>query len=384
MKATHKPDVAKTKKEKSAADSVQVIDIEAQYLQDLAEEEAGDYVEDDFDDGGEEFAWGGMRDFAAGVDFAPAPDLSDIHLQLVDADCGERMDKVLARLLPQFSRSRVQTWMEEGHVLVDGKPVKPRQLAVGDETVLVRPQSEPQHHAFAPEDIALEVVHEDESLLVIHKAAGLVVHPGAGNWSGTMLNGLLQRWPDLCNVPRAGIVHRLDKDTSGLMVVAKTLEAHTDLVRQLQARSVKREYFALVWGKPYVQGTVDKAMGRHPRERIKMATSTHASAKPAITHYQRLACGELDGRPVSLLRCSLQTGRTHQIRVHMAAIGFPLVGDALYGKSHLVQVFPRQALHAKRLGLIHPADGENEEWEVDLPQDMQDLLARAGITEWEE
>jgi 23S rRNA pseudouridine1911/1915/1917 synthase len=218
-------------------------------------------------------------------------------------------------------------------------------------------------------------------MLVVNKNAGLVVHPGAGNWSGTLLNGLLYRYPNLMGVPRAGIVHRLDKDTSGLMVIAKTLAAHTDLVRQLQARSVTREYFALVWGKPFVAGTVDAAMGRHPKERIKMAVSQHPSAKPAVTHYQRIAGGVLDGRPVSLLQCKLETGRTHQIRVHMASLGFSLVGDALYGKPHLTHIFPRQALHAKRLGLLHPDTGEDCFWEVELADDFIALLARAGITE---
>src|SRR6185437_8701720 len=166
----------------------------------------------------------------------------------------------------------------------------------------------------------------------------------------------------------------------GLMVVAKTLEAQTDLVRQLQARSVKREYLALVWGQPRVAGKVDAAIGRHPRDRIKMAVSENATAKPAVTHYERLATGVLDDKPVSLVRCQLETGRTHQIRVHLQSIGFALVGDSLYGKQHLAAYFPRQALHAYRLGLIHPASDEEMEWEAPLPQDMADLLARAGIT----
>lgn len=342
--------------------------------------------EDIFDDEEEELEISFSGDsFAAGVDFRTAPDLSPIQLHLVEADCGERLDKVIARMVPQYSRSRLQTWMEEGHILVDGAPAKPKQVAYGDETVLVQPQPEPQHHAFAPQEMALDIIFEDDVMLVVNKQAGLVVHPGAGNWSGTLLNGLLHRNPQLTGVPRAGIVHRLDKDTSGLMVIAKTLASHTDLVRQLQARSVKREYFALVWGKPHVNGTVDAAMGRHPKERIKMAVSNHASAKPAVTHYKRLASGVLDGRPVSLLQCSLETGRTHQIRVHMASLGFSLVGDALYGKPHLAHIFPRQALHAKRLGLLHPNSFEDCEWEVDLADDFVALLARAGIEQedWE-
>jgi 23S rRNA pseudouridine1911/1915/1917 synthase len=180
-------------------------------------------------------------------------------------------------------------------------------------------------------------------------------------------------------VPRAGIVHRLDKDTSGLMVVAKTLIAHTNLVRQLQARSVKREYLALVWGTPNVSGRIEAAVGRHPRDRIKMAVSEAPSAKPAITHFTRLASGALDRRPVSLMRCQLETGRTHQIRVHMQSIGFALVGDALYGKQHLTTVFPRQALHAQRLGLVHPVSGETMEWSAGVPTDFSTLIADASI-----
>ncbi|MGZ3157901.1 MAG: RluA family pseudouridine synthase, partial [Burkholderiaceae bacterium] len=225
----------------------------------------------------------------------------------------------------------------------------------------------------------LSIVHEDGAIIVLNKPADLVVHPAAGNWSGTLLNGLLHHYPPLTGVPRAGIVHRLDKDTSGLMVVAKTLEAHTDLVRQLQARTVKREYLALVWGTPQASGTIDASIGRHPRDRIKMAVSENLTAKPAITHYQRVATGALDGRPVSLMRCQLETGRTHQIRVHMLSIGFPLVGDALYGKAHLVPVFPRQALQARRLGLLHPVSGKECEWEVPLAADFADLLVRAKI-----
>jgi 23S rRNA pseudouridine1911/1915/1917 synthase len=249
----------------------------------------------------------------------------------------------------------------------------------GDETIVMQPQATPDEQAFKPEPMALPIVHEDNDILVINKPAGLVVHPGAGNWSGTLLNGLLHHLPSIAQVPRAGIVHRLDKDTSGLMVVAKTLEAQTDLVRQLQARSVKREYLALVWGSPLLNGKVDAAIGRHPRDRIKMAVVDNAGAKPALTRFQRLAAGMLDSRPVSLLRCQLETGRTHQIRVHMQALGFPLVGDALYGKPHLAAVFPRQALHAWRLGLIHPRSRQACEWMAPLPEDFAGLIARAGI-----
>ena len=307
--------------------------------------------------------------------------LAPLTLHLTPEACGQRLDKVVAGHVPQFSRSRLQTWFDGGHVLVDGKPARGKDTAYGDETVVVHPQSAPEDTAYTPEAIALNIVYEDEHIMVVNKPAGLVVHPGAGNWSGTMLNGLLHHAPQLANVPRAGIVHRLDKDTSGLMVVGKTLAAQTDLVRQLQARSVKREYLALVWGTPQAGGTIDAPISRHPKDRVKMAVSNNFSAKPAITHFQRLETGMLDRRPVSLVQCQLETGRTHQIRVHMESLGFALVGDAVYGKRHLTPVFPRQALQARRLGLVHPATGEALEWVVPLADDFAALIAEAGIAE---
>ncbi|NHZ32473.1 MULTISPECIES: RluA family pseudouridine synthase [Massilia] len=326
-------------------------------------------------------------DDEAGDEYVPAAtgiDLSPIHLELTPDACGHRLDKVIAGLVPQFSRSRLQLWFEAGHVLVDGKPARGKDTAYGDETVVILPQSAPEDEAYTPEAMELNIVFEDEHIIVINKPAGLVVHPGAGNWAGTLLNGLLHHCPQLAGVPRAGIVHRLDKDTSGLMVIGKTLAAQTDLVRQLQARTVKREYFALVWGTPQLSSTIDASMGRHPKDRVKMAVSTNFSAKPAITHYQRIATGMLDRRPVSLVQCQLETGRTHQIRVHMLSIGFALVGDAVYGKQHLTPVFPRQALQARRLGLVHPASGEDMEWIVPLADDFAELIERAGIPEPEQ
>jgi 23S rRNA pseudouridine1911/1915/1917 synthase len=304
---------------------------------------------------------------------------SPIVLKLTSDVCGGRLDKVLSTLVPEYSRSRIQQWIEGGHVTVDGQIVRGKATVFGDETVVVLPQAAPEEQAFKPEQMALSIIHEDAAILVIDKPAGLVVHPGAGNWSGTLLNGLLHYFPSIAGVPRAGIVHRLDKDTSGLMVVAKTLQAHTDLVRQLQARTVKREYLALVWGAPHINGKVDAAIGRHPRDRLKMAVLENATAKPAVTHFQRLGSGSLGARPVSLMRCQLETGRTHQIRVHMQSIGFPLVGDAVYGKPHLASAFVRQALHAYQLGLIHPTSGKACDWDARLPQDFTDLLAQAGI-----
>jgi 23S rRNA pseudouridine1911/1915/1917 synthase len=293
-----------------------------------------------------------------------------------------RLDKAVSLLVPQYSRSRLQQWFESGDVTIDGVPARAKTTAFGDETIVIRPQAAPGDLAFTPEPMPLSILHEDAAILVIDKPAGLVVHPGAGNWSGTLLNGLLHHYAAIAGVPRAGIVHRLDKDTSGLMVVAKTLQAQTDLVRQLQARTVKREYLALVWGLPQITGKIDAPIGRHPRDRIKMAVSDHASAKPAVTHYERLATGAIDGRAVSLLRCRLETGRTHQIRVHMQSLGHPLVGDPVYGgkarkgsgATMQLATFPRQALHAHRLELMHPQHGQRMGWEAQLPEDMSNLL----------
>jgi 23S rRNA pseudouridine1911/1915/1917 synthase len=309
------------------------------------------------------------------------PDFSAITLALGPEHCGQRLDKVVATLVPQFSRSRLQQWFDAGHITVDGKAARGKDTAYGDETIVVEPQPAPEDTAYTPEAMVLDIVHEDDAIIVVNKPAGLVVHPGSGNWSGTLLNGLLHHCPQLVAVPRAGIVHRLDKDTSGLMVVGKTLAAQTDLVRQLQARSVKREYLALVWGTPRPYGTIDTAIGRHPKERTKMAVSNSPLAKPAITHYELLETGELDRRPASLVQCRLETGRTHQIRVHMQSIGYSLVGDAVYGKPHLQTFFHRQALQARRLGLSHPVTGEHMEWVVPLADDFAELLLRAGIVE---
>ena len=290
---------------------------------------------------------------------------------------GLRLDQVLAKFLPEYSRSRLQEWIAQQQVKVDGEFATAKQKVWGGETLEVLPQAHPAEQPHRAEDIALDVVYEDDALLVIDKPVGLVVHPGSGNWEGTLLNALLHHAPQLEGVPRAGIVHRLDKDTSGLLVVAKTLTAQTNLVRQLQARSVKREYLALVYGELRHGGTVDELIGRHPAQRVKMAVVE--SGKPATTHYQI----EEQFPSCTLLRCRLETGRTHQIRVHMAHIGHPLVGDRTYLKGaqkcvpqlrELLNGFPRQALHATRLALEHPVSGETMEWQAQLPQDMQQLL----------
>ena len=283
-----------------------------------------------------------------------------------------RLDQTLARLLPQHSRSRLQGWIRAGQVSIDGTATDDTKRKMrGAEQIAIQTAAEPAQLAQQAEEIPLQVVYEDDALLVIDKPAGLVVHPGSGNWSGTLLNALLHHAPQLKGLPRAGIVHRLDKDTSGLLVVAKTPEAQTHLVRQLQARSVKRLYLALVAGKVARDGTVDAPLGRHPVQRTKMAVV--ARGRAARTHYRVIE----RFKNTTLLECALETGRTHQIRVHLTSIGHPLIGDPTYGKrTSMVPLadFKRQALHAWRLGLIHPQSGETLEWEAAMPQDFADLL----------
>lgn len=297
-----------------------------------------------------------------------------MQAQMPVALAGLRLDQALAKLFPEHSRNRLQHWAREGRVSLDAVPATdPKRKVSGGEQVEVRPLIE-EDKANKAEDIALNLVYEDATILVVDKPAGLVTHPGSGNWSGTLLNALLHHAPQLEQIPRAGIVHRLDKDTSGLLVVAKTLEAQTNLVRQLQARTVKRQYCVLVHGLVAISGMVEAPIGRHPVERTRMAVTQ--GGKPARTHYRV----EEHFRNCTLLECSLDTGRTHQIRVHMHSIGHPLVGDPVYGKRHLrasmLNEFPRQALHAARLGLIHPASGEACTWQAPLPEDFAALLER--------
>ena len=285
---------------------------------------------------------------------------------------GQRLDQSLARLFPEFSRSRLQAWLAAGRIIVDGDRAESARKVRGGELLMLAAAPDPREVSFVAEPIPLSIVFEDEALIVIDKPAGLVVHPGSGNWSGTMLNGLLAHCPALAGVPRAGIVHRLDKDTAGLLVVAKTLVAQTDLVRQLQARTVRREYLALVAGRVEHGGTVDAPIGRHPRERTMMAVV--ATGKPALTHYAVLERFAL----CTLLRCRLETGRTHQIRVHLTSISYPLVGDPVYrsktGAAPAI-AFSRQALHAERLGLCHPVSRSAMHWTSPPPADMAALLA---------
>jgi 23S rRNA pseudouridine1911/1915/1917 synthase len=311
------------------------------------------------------------------ADYSPA-----ILRRVPDTLGGLRLDQALARMFPEHSRSRLQHWLREGLVRLDARAAKPKQKIHGGEEVEIRPRPRPETLAFRAEPIALDVVYEDDTVIVLNKPAGMVVHPASGNWRGTLLNALLEHAPGSAAIPRAGIVHRLDKDTTGLLVAAKTVEAQTSLVRQLQARTVKREYVALVHGSVRADGEVSAAMGRHPRDRKRMATV--ASGKPALTRYRVLKRFE----QATLLECSLATGRTHQIRVHMQSIGHPLVGETVYrgrrtsrSDSQLddpnaarLDAFPRQALHAARLAFEHPSSGRLVRFEAPLPADLRALL----------
>jgi 23S rRNA pseudouridine1911/1915/1917 synthase len=285
---------------------------------------------------------------------------------------GLRLDKALARMFPEHSRNRLQRWLKEGQVRIDLRAAKPKQKIWGGERVEIRAQPDPWDSAHRPERIALDIVYEDDDVLVINKPAGLVVHPGSGNWKGTLLNALLHHSPGLAAIPRAGIVHRLDKDTSGLLVVAKTLRAQTELVRQIQARTVKREYLALVHGTVRSSGEVNAPLGRDPRKRTRMAVV--AAGKPALTRYKVLK----RFAEASLLECSLDTGRTHQIRVHMQSLGHPLVGDPVYragrGGEGRRAPFKRQALHAARLEFSHPVSGARRRFTAPLAEDFRALL----------
>lgn len=296
---------------------------------------------------------------------------------------GLRFDQALAKMFPEFSRSKLTTWIKQGKVLVDGKKLKPRDKLIGGERIALEIEPEKVVESQAQE-MFLPIIYEDESLLIVNKPKGMVVHPGAGNQDSTLMNGLLHYLPQLETVPRAGIVHRLDKDTTGLMVVAKTLESHSYLVSELEQRKIKREYLALCRGRITAGKTVNKPMGRHPTQRVKMSVlmPQQSGAKPAVTHYRVLD----RFANYTLVRCQLETGRTHQIRVHMAHEKFPLVGDQTYGGRLLLprgsserlhnalRNFKRQALHAYRLGFKHPHLERFMQWEISLPKDLQNLI----------
>ena len=297
-----------------------------------------------------------------------------------DASTGHRLDVVAAELFPTYSRSRLSEWIKSGKLLLDGAQVRPRDTVFGGQLLSLEAELETQTTAQA-EDIALDVLYEDDHVLVINKPAGLVVHPGAGNHSGTVVNALMFRYPEAGQLVRAGIVHRLDKDTSGVMVIARTIEAQTALVEQLSARDVHRQYLAVVSGSLVSGGTADFPIDRHPRDRLKMGV--REDGKEAITHYRLRE----RFRAHTVLECRLETGRTHQIRVHMAHLKQPIIGDPLYGGAlklprgatdELVAAlrgFKRQALHAEVLEFSHPVTGEPVRCSAPVPADMQALIA---------
>lgn len=293
---------------------------------------------------------------------------------------GLRLDQALARMFPEYSRSRLKEWLQAGSITVDGGPKRPRDAVAGGEIVLLQPQAEAAVRA-RPEPIALTVVFEDEDLLVVNKPAGLVVHPGAGNPAGTLMNGLLHHAPSLEQVPRAGIIHRIDKETSGLLLVAKTLQAHAALVRLLGDREISRIYLAVCNGVLTGGGTINEPIARHRVDRKRM--SVQQNGKPAVTHYTVIE----RFRAFTYISVKLDTGRTHQIRVHFAHRRHALVGDPVYGgrlalpagaSENLIQLlrrFKRQALHATRLAFVHPITAEPVEFEVEPPADFQELIA---------
>jgi 23S rRNA pseudouridine1911/1915/1917 synthase len=302
-----------------------------------------------------------------------------ITVEIPPEMAGMRLDQALAELFPEYSRSRLQTWIKESRARVDGASRTPKHKVVGGERIDLQAAAEPVADA-AGQDIPLDIVYEDEALLIVNKPAGLVAHPAAGHRDGTLQNALLHHAPALAGIPRAGLVHRIDKDTSGLLAAAKTLQAHKSLADQLRERAIEREYLALVQGYLTAGGTVDAPIGRHPTERKRFAV--REGGKESVTHYRIAA--RLPGH--TLLTVKLETGRTHQIRVHMAHIRHPLAGDPLYGGrprppagggeelAAVLRSFRRQALHAARLGLKHPDSGEWMEWQAAVPEDLRRLL----------
>ncbi|HET9862245.1 MAG TPA: 23S rRNA pseudouridine(1911/1915/1917) synthase RluD [Steroidobacteraceae bacterium] len=308
-----------------------------------------------------------------------SPKFQTHRLELPPEFAGKRLDQALAQLLPQYSRTRIQRWIEEGAVRINGLAPRARDVVVGGETASVEARLEDET-TVAAEALPLDIVHQDAAIIVIDKPPGVVVHPGAGNREHTLQNALLAHDPQLRRVPRAGLVHRIDKDTSGLLVVARTLEAQTTLVAALAAHEVEREYLALCTGAMTGGGTVDEPIGRHRTQRTKMAV--RSDGRRAVTHYRI----EKRFRAHTLARVRLETGRTHQIRVHLAHAGYPIVGDPVYGGRRrlpagatpalraALEGFRRQALHAARLSFVHPKTGKSVAYEAPLPADFADLL----------
>lgn len=305
-----------------------------------------------------------------------------LHFRITPAHIGQRVDVVLAQLLPDYSRSRLQQWCEAGVVLQNGIALPASAKFKKAAPLTVTPQADNSLQAFSAESIALDVVYEDEYLAVIHKPVGMVVHPGAGNWTGTLMNGLLHRYPESASLPRAGIVHRLDRDTSGLMVVARTSAAYNGLVHAMKARDVQRRYIAMIHGVPgWLEHRVDAPIGRDPKLRVRMAVvqgtvARPGTGKPAMTDARTIASNAQAG--ASLLECKLHSGRTHQIRVHMQHVGHSLLGDTTYGGKPWLGM-TRQALHAWRLGFTHPVTGEAILKFAPPPADIQAALTLLGV-----
>ena len=301
---------------------------------------------------------------------------------IIPEECsGLRLDQALAQLFSDYSRGQITKWIKAGHVLVNDKKLRPRDIISGGEFVLITAHIEVVDNTWIAEAIQLDIIYEDDDIIILNKPAAMIVHPGAGNNDGTLVNALLHHSPQLEAIPRAGIVHRIDKGTTGLLMIAKTLQAHNSLVTQLQERTVLREYQAITMGVMTAGGTVNEPIGRHPVERKRQAVIS--SGKHAVTHYRV----EHRYRAHTHIRCKLETGRTHQIRVHMAHLRYPLLGDPAYGgrlrvpkgaseeTQYALQTFKRQALHAGSLGFIHPSSGKEVSWQVDMPEDMLNILA---------
>ena len=292
---------------------------------------------------------------------------------------GQRYDSALSEMLPDFSRSKITSWIKYGEALIDKKIFKPKDKVKGNEVVSIEVRHK-NTNDWGPEKIPLDIIFEDDHILVINKPTGLVTHPGAGNWSGTLANALLYYDANLSNLDRSGIVHRLDKKTSGLMVIGKNIKSQKYLIEQMQTHSIEREYSAIVYGNMISGGTVNEPIGRDPKDRIKQAVTRNG--KKAVTHYRVID----RYRNHTIVKAILETGRTHQIRVHLSHIGYPLIGDPLYGGrvrfpkkasqelKDVLKAFDRQALHSRKLTLKHPETGNLMSWKTELPEDMRNLL----------
>lgn len=348
-----------------------------QNLQQIPDSSINEVLEDD-----NELLDGELADLG-NIDGLANPVATATHIEqqaiVPDDMIGLRFDQAAASLFSDFSRERLKSWIQDGQLTVNDKPIKPKNRCLGGEVIKLNVTLTSQNST-APEAMALDIIYEDDDILVVNKPVGLVVHPGAGNWSGTLVNGLLHHDPKLNELPRAGLVHRIDKDTSGLLVIAKNLAAQHHLSKQLADKTVYRIYDAVVVGHVIAGGTVDEPIKRHPVERTRM--SVQPGGRASVTHYRVL---ERFGSH-TLVQAQLETGRTHQIRVHLTHIGFPLVGDPVYSSRrrlpqgaspHLVktlQNFKRQALHAKKLGLVHPVSGKNMQFEAPWPDDFTQLV----------